>query len=203
MIKNVIFDIGKVLTNVDFLRSIRNYTNTEEQAIRVHEAISKDDTWAYFDKGTKSTEEIVEKLVANDPEVGEYTRAFVLGMKDLFFAYDFTDAWIQSVKEDGKGVYILSNWPEHVYEQFKDEMWFLDKVDGYILSYRDKVIKPEAEIYNLLLDRFGLKAEECVFVDDRKENTEGAEAVGITGVLFETKEQVEADLRALGVNIKG
>lgn len=203
MIKNVIFDIGKVLTNVDFMRSIRQYTNTEEEAERVHVAISKDDTWSHFDKGIKSKEEIIERLVANDPEVGEYTRAFVLGMKDLFFAYDFTEAWIQSVKEDGKGVYILSNWPEHVYEKFKEEMWFLDKVDGYILSYRDKVIKPDAEIYNLLLNRFDLKAEECVFIDDRKENTVGAEKVGIKGILFETKEQVEADLKALGVEIKG
>lgn len=202
MIKNVIFDIGKVLTNVDFMRSIRQYTNTEEEAKRVYAATSKNDTWSLLDKGVMTTEEVVELLIKNDPEVGPYMKEFVYGMKDLFFAFDFTKEWIHSVKEDGKNVYILSNWPKHVYEKFSHEMWFLDMVDGYLLSYQEKMIKPDAEFYNLLLDRYGLKAEECVFIDDRIENIKGAKALGIKGILFETKEQVEADLREFGVNIR-
>ena len=76
---------------------------------------------------------------------------------------------------------------------------FIPYTDGGILSYEVKLIKPEREIYEMLLSRYDLKAEECVFVDDRKRNCEGAEKVGIKAILFENKEQVENELALLGI----
>jgi len=73
-------------------------------------------------------------------------------------------------------------------------------MDGGILSYRDHLIKPDSAIYELLLERFGLVAEECVFVDDVSANVKGAEDVGIRGILFQSKEQAQEELRKLGVN---
>ena len=76
---------------------------------------------------------------------------------------------------------------------------FLPYTDGGILSYLDKVIKPEKEIYDLLLSRYELKAEECVFLDDTLKNVEAARKYGFYGICFKTKEQAEEELKALGV----
>jgi len=61
----------------------------------------------------------------------------------------------------------------------------------------EKVIKPDPRLYRILLDRYGLKAEECVFIDDNPANVAGAEAVGIKGILFKNAEQLRAELEAV------
>jgi len=203
MINTVIFDIGNVLIDVDFMRSIRSYTNTDEEAKRCFLAFVKNKTWDLLDKGTYSTEEVMKKFIENDPEMEMYMRAFFDGMKDLLLPFSFTNSWIESIKKDGKKVYILSNWPQFVHKKFAKEMDFLEKADGYLLSYIEKLTKPDPAYYQLLLDRYLLKAEECVFVDDRKENVEAAKAKGMVGILFENREQVEQDLKKLGVEIYG
>ena len=73
-------------------------------------------------------------------------------------------------------------------------------MDGGILSYQDKVIKPMPEIYQLLIDRYDLKPEECVFMDDTPCNLEGAEKFGIHTIHFRTQAQAIEELRAMGVN---
>ena len=70
---------------------------------------------------------------------------------------------------------------------------------GAIFSYQVKCIKPEAEIYQLLLDRYHLVPQECVFIDDRPENIEAAEKLGITGIQFQNQEQAKSRLLELGV----
>ena len=105
----------------------------------------------------------------------------------------------KQLKEAGYGVYYLSNFFQKADEDCKDLMGFLELTDGGILSYKDKVTKPDRQIYGLLLERFGLKAEECVFLDDTKKNIDGARAVGIHGILFHDREQAVAELQKLGV----
>ena len=72
-------------------------------------------------------------------------------------------------------------------------------MDGGILSFRERLIKPDAEIYRLLLSRYSMKPEESVFLDDTLANVDAARALGIHGICFRTKEQAEEELRKLGV----
>jgi putative hydrolase of the HAD superfamily len=58
-----------------------------------------------------------------------------------------------------------------------------------VLSGHEKIGKPDVRIYQILLDRYGLKAEECVFIDDRQSNIDAGEKVGIRGILFENCQQ--------------
>ena len=74
---------------------------------------------------------------------------------------------------------------------------FLKYVDGKTVSGVVKMIKPEAEIYEELLKQYHLKASECVFIDDREENVEGAKAVGMQGIVLTSFEQANAALREL------
>ena len=73
--------------------------------------------------------------------------------------------------------------------------------DGAIFSYTVKQIKPDLEIYETLLNQYRLKPDECVFIDDRMENIEGAEKAGIHGICFETIGQVKEDLKKYNIYV--
>ncbi len=201
MIDTVILDIGNVLVDVDFMRSIRYYTKNEEEARRCYKAFMKDNTWDLLDKGKYSTEEVMQKIISNDPEMECSMRAFFDEMKDLLIPFSYTDGWIDAIKQDQKNVYILSNWPQFVHNKFEKEMHFLKKVDGYLLSYKEKLTKPDSAFYQLLIDRYTLNPENCVFIDDRQENIMAAEKMGIKGIIFDKREKVEKKLQKLGVKI--
>ena len=72
-------------------------------------------------------------------------------------------------------------------------------MDGEVFSCYVKQLKPEPEIYRTILDRYQLKPEESVFIDDRPENCEGARKQGIHTICFESFKQVTAELEKLGV----
>ena len=78
-------------------------------------------------------------------------------------------------------------------------MDFLPYMDGGILSFQDKLLKPMPEIYHLILDRYHLKAEECVFLDDMQMNVEAAKRLGIHGICFENQAQAMEELKKMGV----
>ena len=73
-------------------------------------------------------------------------------------------------------------------------------MDGGILSYQEKLIKPDPAIYQLLLNRYGLKAQECVFLDDTERNVDAAIQQGMAGIVFRSREQAVEELKGLGVS---
>lgn len=100
------------------------------------------------------------------------------------------------MKDEGLHVYILSNYGEQTFELTKNKaLDFLPLTDGSIFSYTVKTIKPEPEIFKILLDRYELMADECVFIDDCLQNIEGATRVGIHGIHFKNITQVKKDLK--------
>ena len=94
----------------------------------------------------------------------------------------------------------LSNFSEKAETDCARALDFIPYMDGGILSYQEKVIKPMPEIYQLLIDRYDLKPEECVFMDDTLVNLEGAERFGIHTIHFHDREQAVMELRKLGVD---
>ncbi len=74
-----------------------------------------------------------------------------------------------------------------------------DRFRGIVVSGDEKMLKPEARIYRLLCERYGVDPKEAVFIDDSPKNAEGAGAVGIHGIHFRSPERLERDLAALGL----
>ena len=96
-------------------------------------------------------------------------------------------------------MYILSNYPVSYFEVHKAGFEFLKHTDGRVVSGYVKLLKPDPAIYRCLLEKYQLKAEECIFVDDLKANAEGACSVGIHGIQFlsyeDANEKIEQLLR--------
>ena len=118
---------------------------------------------------------------------------------DAFFGGDKIDrdmlAFIDSVRPAIKTGVISNAW--NGLRDYMRKNGFLAPFDDVIVSAEVGIVKPDARIYQLALDKFGIQPEEAVFVDDMPENIAACQALGMQGVQFKTAEQVLADVKQL------
>ncbi len=199
MIKNIVFDIGNVLTYYTWEEHIRSFGFTETVYQRVVQATVKSSAWNEFDRGLLSDEEVTQLLVQNDPGVEQEIRQMMVNVGGLVKKAEYAIPWIQELKSKGYHVYYLSNFSFKAGKECSHALDFMPFTDGGILSCEEKLIKPQPEIYRRLLEKYGLTAGECVFLDDLDINVRAAEAEGFHGILFTTKEAAVSALEELGV----
>lgn len=199
MIKNVIFDVGNVLVDFCWEEVFHKLGFEGEIFEHVADATVRSATWNEFDRGAKPDEEIIAACIKEAPDYEREIRLFYDHVGDTIRTYPYTVRWIRSLEKNGYHTYILSNFPKSTYEKATEELSFEKETTGAIFSYQVKCIKPETEIYKLLLDRYHLVPQECVFIDDRPENIEAAEKLGITGIQFQNQQQAKRRLLELGV----
>lgn len=199
MIKTIIFDIGNVLAGFEWEAFLGKFGYTEDVYERLCKATVLSGTWAEYDRGALSDEEIMNAFIHNDPGVEKELRESLQTITGMVVKYDYAIPWLKELKEKGYQLLVLSNFAKRVLEDCKEAMDFLEYVDGGILSYQYKLIKPQPEIYQLLLDKYQLKPQECVFMDDMERNVVAAAKFGIHTIHFQNKEQAEKELRKLGV----
>lgn len=200
MIKNIIFDVGKVLVDVCWDEIMQELGFEGEILTRVSNATVRSDTWSEYDRGKWSDEEILDAFIANAPELEREIRLFMEHEPETIREFPYAKDWVKSFKDKGYRCYILSNYPRITYENTCQERGFEEFVDGAIYSYQVHMIKPEPMIYQTLLERYGLCPEECVFIDDKLANVEAARKLGIHAIQFKTKEYTERELEKLGVS---
>ena len=197
MIKNVIFDIGNVLTDFRWEQFLAGKGFDEAQIRRIAKASILSPTWAELDRGVWSFEEVMAGFVKNDPELEEEFHKAFDDMTDIVTIRDYAVDWVKELKKKGFSVYFLSNFSEKIERECERGLAFRNEMDGGILSWNVKLIKPDPAFYQLLLSRYSLVPEECVFVDDLVANVEAGKSVGIHGIVFETPQQAWNGLMAL------
>ena len=197
MIKTVIFDIGNVLTDFAWREMYVEKGLSGETFERVANATVQGPYWCELDRGVMSFDEVVEKFISLDSEMEDEIRRVLADTHGIVTGRCYAVPWVIELKRRGLKVYVLSNFSEKIWKDCREALEFYEYTDGGIISYKEHLIKPNAEIYSLLLKRYGLNADECVFIDDLKENIEAAKALGIHGIVFETYEQAVRDLNEL------
>ena len=199
MIKTIIFDIGNVLADFTWREFFDGFKLEPDLFNRLCEATVLSDDWKEVDRGVFSTEEIIKRFVDNDPALEETIFRVFENVRGMVSRNEYAIPWIQELKQKGYQVLVLSNFSEKVFKDCSDALDFLQYVDGGILSYREKVIKPEPAIYERLIEKYGLDPQQCVFLDDLEKNLDAAEAFGIHTICFQSKKQADSELYKLGV----
>ena len=195
----MIFDLGNVLIDFRWEDFIRDRGCTGELALRVAKASVKSPVWQELDRGAWTKDELLEGFISNDPEIEQTIRHVFSDVTGILKERPQSIPWIRSLKKAGYKVFYLSNFSSFAYDTHLWIQTLLDEMDGGILSYREKLIKPDPVIYRLLLDRYALNPKECVFFDDTAANIEAAKNCGIHGIVFTDRAQADAALLALGV----
>lgn len=201
MIKNVIFDVGKVLIDWNPEITMKRVGCSDEEVALLQERLFKSGIWNEEDRCVLSREELADLFVAQAPELEGKIREFYANATETASLRSYVHDWINDLKAAGYGVYVLSNFGEVAWKAAVEmgAIDFLDMTDGYMVSYMIKEIKPDPAIYNALLDKYNLSADECVFIDDAQKNIDGAKKVGISGILFTEYDEVKEKLRNIGV----
>ena len=109
-------------------------------------------------------------------------------------------AWQQQLKKRGFLTAILSNMGDNVHANMEREFDWLPQFDALVWSYQLLMAKPDPAIYRYVLKQLGTLSDETLFIDDKAVNIDAANALGMTGLLFTTVEQLRADLIAQGLD---
>lgn len=199
MVKNIIFDIGNVLTDFRWEDFLRDKGFDDAMINKIADVSVRNPLWFELDRGVWTEEQLMQAFIKEAPELEKELHIAFDDVRGMVTPRSYAIPWLKELKEKGYGVWYLSNFSRKVEIECSDCLSFMPLMDGGILSYRDHLIKPDPAIYQLLLERYGLKAEECVFLDDTLENVKAGEQLGIHGIHFQSKEQAEEELHELGV----
>ncbi len=105
------------------------------------------------------------------------------------------------IKNNSYKVVALTNWSAETFPIALERFEFLHWFEGIIVSGEEKTRKPFAEIYNLTLERFNIKAENAIFIDDNLRNIEAANSLGINGIQFKSPKQLNSQLKTYNINL--
>ena len=197
MIKNLIYDFGRVLVTYDF-EHISSFGFASEEDLQSFVNIVSDPAFVRrCDLELIPFEDLIREMQHTYPQWKEqwqlfYDRylEFVTGEMPGMYAY------MTELKARGYKLYGLSNWCSTIYRVMKEYKIF-NLLDGFVVSSDYQVVKPDPAIYRILLDKYDLKAEECVFADDRADNVEAAQQVGMQAIVFTTTEAYKEALEPL------
>ena len=185
MIKNYIFDMGNVLLDYNPQLAMQMLGIDKEASSIFLKELFRGPEWILRDLGKISVNELYEGVKQRVPErfhaeLKKCCEEWDICMTPLDGAKEFCN----SVKEQGYGIYVLSNAAESFYEYFARQ-FNLDFFDGIVISADIHTTKPDIKIYEHLLEKYNLKAEECLFIDDRADNVEGAIKAGMKAIQFD------------------
>lgn len=190
MITTYIFDFGNVLANFYPEKLTEPYVSDEEERKYLASIVFDRAVWDKLDDGTYSDEEAKAEICKNLPaEKHEVACRIYDGWIDNLTPVPGMTELIEDIRKQGdKKLYLLSNISRGFAANFGKTPWIRDlfaNFDGLVLTGTLGIVKPTKEIFEYMFKTYGLRAEECLFVDDSEKNIRGAVAVGINGYLFD------------------
>ena len=197
MIKNIVFDIGNVLAAFRWKEYIAELGFEGEMAERLARATTLNPMWSEVDRGAMPVNDIIEGCLASDPEIEPQIRLFYADRRRLVMEYDYSHDWLEDLKKRGYRIYILSNYSQDHFQYISKHFSVFGLEDGQMVSFKVKLLKPDHRRYEALFEKYGLKPEECVFIDDSPKNIVGAVNAGMNGIVFENYEQGRAELEKI------
>lgn len=180
---NIVFDIGGVLTDFDWDGFVRAMYD-EETAQVLTKVMWKNPDWAEFDKALRSDEEILRLFIQKAPAYEMQIRHTFARLGDCQKKKESSIPLIEKLKQKGFRVFYLSNYFEYLMHVAPDALNFLPLMDGGVFSCYEHVIKPDERIFRILCERYDLKPEDCIFIDDSAKNVAGAERSGLKAIHY-------------------
>ena len=185
MIKNIILDMGNVLLDYNPHVILEKVLDNEEERQLIYQELFLGDEWVQGDLGYITNEQRYEGVRKRVPEyLHDKLKACVDGWNICMIPLDGAKEFCEYCKNRGYGIYVLSNASSDFYNYFFKH-FEPDFFDGIVISSDVHIVKPDVAIYQYLLGTYGLLPEECLFIDDRANNVEGALACGMHAYQFQ------------------
>ena len=194
MTKNIIFDFGNVLVQWHPEVVYGEYFGDEAKAWWFLRHVADMDFRQRIDAG-ESMEDCIREKQAQYPEYEQAVELYrskwremltdeVPGMREV----------ISELRVRNYEIFGLTNWSMETFPEARAHFGILQMIDRYVVSGAEGLVKPDPRLFQVLLDRYGLKAEECTFVDDNPDNVAAAKGMGMQGILFTNAETLRKEL---------
>ncbi|MEG3042662.1 MAG: HAD family phosphatase [Clostridium sp.] len=185
MIKNVIFDIGNVLLRFNPMEYLRTKIANEEKVQEVYKKIFLSEEWLMLDRGIITEIEAVDRLCSRHKEDAELINIAMDNWYELLKPIEETVNGLEELNNRGYKLYYLSNFHDMAFKEINKTHGFFKLFHGGVVSYEEKLLKPEKEIYERLVERYKIIPKESIFIDDTKLNVEAAKRLGFKTIHFQ------------------
>lgn len=187
MIRNIVFDMGKVLLEYEpLMPCLRHTQGRRDEAHKLCRAIFESPEWIMLDKGVITERELERAAQAalSEPELKALVSPIINDWHlDTLWPIKGIDGVIERLLKRGYPLYILSNASLR-FRAFQYKIPHVEDFSGILVSAEEKLLKPDTAIFHRLCQKFELNPAECLFIDDNKANVEGAEQTGMKGYCF-------------------
>ena len=195
MKKTIVFDFGGVLIDWNPRYFYRTVFKSEEEMEWFLANVCNSKWNLRHDSGIRF-EDNWQSLAAQYPQYTEQIKQYYTGWPQMIREeIPGSHAIVDDLKARGYTVYGLTNWSAQTFPIAYKRYEVLRKMDGIVVSGQEKCIKPGAEIFNRLLTRYHLQANECVFVDDNADNIAAAQKLGFDTIHFQNATQLREELQ--------
>lgn len=184
MIQNIVLDMGNVLLYYDPEVPLDFFCESEASKNVIRKELFEGPEWAMGDRGDISDRDRYDLVKVRVPgKYHEELKRCVDGWDICMTVVPGAREFCKKMRKAGKKLYVLSNASDRFYDYFT-RFLPLDYFDGVVVSADVRIVKPDPGIYQHLLDTYTLNPEECLFIDDREDNVEGARQVGMQVIQF-------------------
>jgi len=195
-----IFDLGGVLLEWDPRFLYRKLFAGDDVAMEHFLANVCTTQWNKRQDAGRSFAEATQELLPHHSDKIELIEAFGKRFGEMIQGtIDGSIEILAELRQRKVPLYALTNWSAETFPQQRERFAFLSWFDGIVVSGREGVIKPDARIFRILLERHGVAPESAVFIDDVAENAAAAAALGLHGIHFQSPEQLRRELIAVGM----
>ena len=184
MVKNVVFDLGNVLLNFNSDKIIADHVKDDELHQQISANIFESEEWILLDRGTITAKEATKRFIERMPQNEKLIKEIMENWKQYLTPINENVEVLNNLAQKPINLYVLSNFHKEAFEEVYKKYDFFNHFDGLIISYREKTVKPEKEIYEKLITRFNLKPETTLFIDDSQRNIEAAQKMGFKTIYF-------------------
>ncbi|MBP2311139.1 HAD family hydrolase [Azospirillum soli] len=196
----VVFDIGHVLIEWDPRNLYREIFEGYEDLMEHFLDNVCTPAWNLEQDRGRPWDEAVALLAAEHPDCAELIRAYherweemvpgpVAGTPDILL----------ELKERETPLYSITNFSADKLALTRKRFDFLNVFDGIVVSGEERLVKPDPAIFELLLERYGLTASDCFFIDDNAANVEAARDTGMVAHQFTGAERLRRELEGVGL----
>jgi haloacid dehalogenase superfamily, subfamily IA, variant 3 with third motif having DD or ED len=202
MIKNIVFDMGRVLVGFDPDAIIQEFTDDPADIPIIRREVFEKSEWRELDRGTLMEEDMIPLVCARLPDrLHSIAEKLLLYWREYMEALDEIVPLARQLQENGYALYVLSNAGKSMLN-FKYKLPVLKYFTGTLFSAEVYLLKPELGIYREFFKRFSLDPAECFFIDDTPENIEAGKEFGMDGFRYtgEIRPLCEA-LESAGVSV--
>lgn len=199
-INTIIFDLGGVLIDWNPAYVFDKLIPEEEKRRHFFEEVCTPE-WNEEQDAGRTIKEANELLIKKHPDWREHIEAYYGRWEEMLGGpiEETVEIFRQLKESGGYKLYALTNWSAELFPIALQRYDFLHWFNGRLVSGEEKMRKPYPEFFQLLLDRFNIKKEEALFIDDNLRNAEAAADFGLKTVRFTSPENLKAELTAAGL----